>query len=172
MKRWDRFLLAFVFLYAAFLVLPPQRQVETSAPEPPVSSSVDSRFSVVALPDAPICISLTEASWQAPRWSARLTLTNCASKDITGYEIEYTVDYQRFRGDWSSEGKSGYTLAPEGVLDLETGGGFGDGKRFGKPVGDLEHVSIGLVSATFADGSTWHKGTSTAGAPKGGTRSN
>ena len=165
MKRWDRFLLAFVLLCASLVVLPPQRQVATYAPQPAVSPSVDSRFLVVALPDAPICITLSEASWHAPLWSARITLTNCGSKDITGYEIEYTVDYQHARGDWSSEGKAGYSLAPEGVVDVETGGGFGDGKRYGKAVGDLERVSIGLVAVTFADGSAWHKGTATPDAP-------
>ena len=172
MIHGNRFLVGFVLLCTSFLVLAPLLPVQSCSVEPPVDSSVDSRFSVESQPQAPLCVSLAQASWSAPRWSAKVTLSNCGSKDVSAYEVEYTEDYENARDVWSSDGKSGTTIAVGGVLEYETGGAFRGFKRDGTPVGELQRVVFGLVSVTFADGSSWHKRGSRPDSPEGGTRSN
>ena len=165
MTQCNRYLSGLVLLCASFLVLAPLLPVRSWSVEPPPESPVDSRFSVEAQPEAPLCVTLAEASWNAPRWSARVALSNCGSKDVTAYEVEYTEDYENARDVWSSDGKSGTTIAVGEVLEYETGGAFRGFKRDGTPVGELRRVVFGLVSVTFADGSIWHKGGSHSDSP-------
>ena len=145
-----------VVLIAIFCAQTEAQDPDGSAPPALAETSVDPRFSVTAQPDAPLFVTLVAASWTAPMWSATMRMTNRSGQAILSYELEYLEDYEFASDVWSSDGRSAEGFDSGKESTLQTGGGFREGRRYGKPAGELRAVRVGVRHVTLADGTQWH----------------
>lgn len=106
-------------------------------------------------PGAPAQLSITKARCGGSAWVAELTLKNVGTKPITGSEIAYIEDYEIKKGVSSSQSDSSFTIEPGGAKVLKSGGGFGNGLSYGKPVGALKHNTFRITQIQFSDGTSW-----------------
>ena len=149
--------LVLVLVGQSFLLLATTVDSRAVTTREPARVSVDSRFSVLAQPDAPLCLSLVEASWARPFWTARVRLTNCGTKAVTGFEVGHSETYEHACCIKSSDGARGQMIRVGGQFEIDAAGGFRNGLRLGKAVGELKSVEFSVESLTFDDGTAWHR---------------
>ena len=129
-----------------------------SSPSASVESPcVEGAFTVEEQLTAPARLSITEAVCDGPRWRARLTLSNAGDKIIGGYEITNVEEYERKKGVTSSQGKDGIKLGSGEFEEIACGGGFRNGRSYGRAAGSIRKNVFRITRIEFTDGTSWRE---------------
>ena len=109
-------------------------------------------FTVEGELEAPTRLSISEALCDGSSWKARLTLENASGKVISGYDIANIETYE-FKGDVKSgQGQDGIKLEPRGSVEINSDGGFRNGRSYGKATGNIRKNVFRVERIKFADG--------------------
>ena len=84
-----------------------------------------------------------------------LLLENVSPKQICGYEVSQTQDYEYKKNVITSQIRSGIEIKPGESESVRFSGGFLDGYSYGKPVGVLKRNAFKISWLEFSDGTMW-----------------
>ena len=145
------FLVIIILLACSFQSLPRAAIAQSSDSRP----CVDGAIVLAAQVDAPARLSVQKATCSDFFSNVDLRLENISTKQIKGYEVSQTKEYENIQGVKSSEIHDGVEVNPGDSVTLNFNGGFVDGYSYGKPVGTFKRDTYRISWIRFSDGSQW-----------------
>jgi hypothetical protein len=115
----------------------------------------DGAIVLVAQVDAPARLSIQKATCGDFSSNVELRLENISAKQIKGYEVSNTQDYENIQGVKSSQISDGVKINPGESVTVHSKGGFLTGYSVGKPVGLFKRDTYKISWIRFSDGSQW-----------------
>jgi hypothetical protein len=150
----------FASVIATLLLLLHPSLSESIGP-PPDEKCGGATFMVEDQPDAPVLLTVMEASCEEEHhWKAKLTLENISSNVIHGYEVAWVEAYEHKKDVRSGLEERGSELKSGESRELFPNGGFLDGRSYGKPTGALQRVVFRIAQIEFSDGTEWRPNSS------------
>jgi hypothetical protein len=153
----DSISLSFRFLVLIFLLVcnnpsSPKAALRQSSDGRPC---VDGTIVLGAQVDAPARLSVQKATCGDFSSRVDLLLENISTKQIKGYEVSQTKDYENIQGVKSSDIHDGVEINPGESVKVNFNGGFLEGHSYGKPVGLFKRDTYRISWIRFSDGSQW-----------------
>lgn len=105
--------------------------------------------------DAPARLSVQKATCGDFYSIVDLLLENVTTKQIKGYEVSQTKDYENIKDVKSSDIRRGVEIKPGESVKVNFNGGFLEGYSYGKPVGLFKRDTYRISWIEFSDGSQW-----------------
>ena len=146
-----RFALILIIVICGYPTSPGATTIQLPASKP----CADGIVAIEAQPDVPARLSIQKAMCGDFHSDVSLLLENISDKQISGYEITQTQDYEYKKGSETSTNATGITLQPRETKEVRFSGGFIEGYSYGKPVGLLQRDTYKISWIKFADGSQW-----------------
>ena len=105
--------------------------------------------------DAPARLYVQEATCADFSSNVDLRLENISTKQIKGYEVSQTKDYDKIQNVKSSHIHDGVEINPGESVTVNFKGGFLEGHSYGKPVGLFKRDTYRIAWIRFSDGTQW-----------------
>lgn len=146
-----RFLVMIILLGCSYPSSPGAAVVQSSDGKP----CPDGTIVIAEQVDAPARLSAQKAICGDFYSNVDLLLENLTAKQIRGYEVSQTKDYENVKGVKTSELESGVEINSGESVKVSFNGGFLEGYSYGKPVGLFKRDTYRISWIEFSDGSQW-----------------